>query len=325
MDEALLHRYLRGTTSEQENNDVEQWCNESTANRKLLEHIYYANFVGDRLHDMESINVEQSLLKFKERVKQDEAKVVAVNWRKYASAVAAFFIGAIVSGGILLMLANSGDKYTVITDAGEQVQVLLPDGSKVWVNSSSQLSYHTSMFSSKRNVSLTGEAFFKVAKDKSSPFIVNAKNVETRVYGTEFDVRARAEDQLVTTTLYEGSVAVSFASSTQERYILKPGDRIDVDLQGRTASLSEVSTKNYPIWMRGKFHFEQTTLVEIAMALEKHYEVKFIFKDSWLERERFTCDFYKDEGLEQILSILKLTRSLDYSVQGKVVYLYKKN
>lgn len=326
MDEALLLRYLRGATSELENEVVEQWSNENSGNRMLLEHYYYTVFVGDRLEDMQSVNVEQSLLNFKAKLaEKDEKRGEPIRWRKYIASVAAFFVGVVVSGAILLLIANTTNKYTVITEAGEQAQVLLPDGSKVWVNASSQLSYHTSFFSSERHISLTGEAFFKVAKDKRSPFIVNAKNVETKVFGTEFNVRARAEEEIVATTLYEGSVSVSFTSDREKEYLLKPGDRLDVDTQERNAKLSVVSTQNYPIWMRGKFHFEQTSLLEIALTLEKHYNVKFIFEDKSLERERFTCDFYKDEGLDQILSVLKLTQSLDYSIKNKTVFLFKGN
>lgn len=326
MDEALLLRYLKGTTNELENSAVELWCCESSENRRLLEQYYYTTFVGDRLDDMESLDVEQSLQKFKARISKKEAAVVGLkSWSRYAASIAAFFIGVIVSGAIFLLIANRGDNYTVMTESGEQAQVLLPDSTKVWINSSTHLSYHTSLFSSDREVSLTGEAFFKVAKNKRSPFIVNTKNVETKVYGTEFNVRAIAEDAKVTTTLYEGSVGVSFTSGEDNEYRLKPGDQIDVDTKERTVKLTVISTKNYPVWMRGKFHFEQTTLLEIALTLEKHYNVKFIFKDASLERERFTCDFYKDEGLEQILAVLKLTQSLDFSIKNKSVYLFKSN
>lgn len=179
------------------------------------------------------------------------------------------------------------------------------------------------MFSSKRNVLLTGEAYFKVAKDKRSQFVVNSKNVETRVYGTEFNVKARLEDELVTTTLYSGSVSVNVPNAGNGEHKLTPGNRIEVDTKTKVVTYSSVSNQRYPIWIRGKFHFEQTTLLEIALTLEKHYGVRFVFLDNSLKKERFTCDFYKDEGLDKILSILKMTRSIDYSIKSKTVYLFK--
>ncbi len=324
IDEGLLLRYLRGNTNNLENAEVESWYNESPENKKLLEQLYYTVFIGDRLDDMESVDVEKSLKEFKALLEKNRRKTKTLKlWTSKVAAVAAFFIGIVVTSAIFLIAVNKQSEYTVITDAGEQSQVLLPDGSKVWVNSSSKLTYTTSMFASKRNVLLTGEAYFKVAKDKRSQFVVNSKNVETRVYGTEFNVKARLEDELVTTTLYSGSVSVNVPNAGNGEHKLTPGNRIEVDTKTKVVTYSSVSNQRYPIWIRGKFHFEQTTLLEIALTLEKHYGVRFVFLDNSLKKERFTCDFYKDEGLDKILSILKMTRSIDYSIKSKTVYLFK--
>ncbi|WP_052180742.1 FecR family protein [Alistipes sp. ZOR0009] len=322
IDEILLLQYLRGNTTPLEDAEVEKWYDESLDNKKLLEQLYYTVFIGDRLNDMASVDVEKSLKDFKTMLERRNRKSKQQKWwgSKVAS-VAALFVGIIVTSAFFLTMINRQSKYTVITDAGEQSQVCLPDGSKVWVNSSSVLTYTSSLFSSTRNVTLTGEAYFNVTKDKHSPFIVNSKGISTKVFGTEFNVKARLEDAIVSTTLYSGSVSVCLPNAVNGEYLLKPGNRIEVDTKTRTVALSSISGQKYPIWIRGKFHFEQTTLLEITLALEKYYGVKFVFNDSSLKTERFTCDFYKDEGLGKILSILKMTRSIDYIRKGKTVYI----
>lgn len=328
MEDSKLYNYLRGKTTEEENKQIEEWYNESEENRKTLETLYYTLFVGDRLEDMNNVNVNQMLNDFKNRVRQEQPsqKIIKL-WRKYAAIAAAFIIGVVAMGGIgAYILSGHESKYVVTTESDEKVKVLLPDGSQVWVNSSSKLVYSTSLFSTERNVSLIGEAFFKVAKDKKLPFVVNSKSIKTRVYGTEFNVKAQKNDDRVITTLYEGSVAVQVPDESEEQtYQLLPGQQIEVNSNTYAAKLSKFSTgKGYPLWMSGKFHFDQATLFEISRALEKHYNVHIIFLDENLKQERFTCEFYKDEGLDSILTVLKLTRWLDYDVKNHNVYLSRK-
>lgn len=324
IDEILLLRFLRGNTNEFENEEVEKWYNDSLEHKKLLEQLYYTVFVGDRVADFESIDVEKSLREFKSMLEKKHQKTTIIrHWIGRVASVAAFFVGIVVASVVFLIALNKHSVYTVLTDAGEQTKVILPDGSKVWVNSASKLTYESSLFTSTRNVRLVGEAYFKVTKNKNSRFIVTSKGIETRVFGTEFNVKARAEDSNVSTTLYSGSVSVKIPDATNGEYVLKPGNQIDVDVQSKTVAFTSISSQKYPIWIRGKFHFEQTTLLEIALTLEKYYGVKFFYKDNSLKKERYTCDFYKDEGLEKILSILKMTHNIDYTIKDKSVYIFK--
>ena len=213
MDEIILLAYLRGECSDEEAGLVEAWCEKAPENRKVLEQLYYTLFVGDRVVVMNTVDTEASLKKLKSAIKEKEEKNqrkgMSVRWGRYATVAAAFFTGLVVAGGITWgLLSDKLSDYEVLTIAGQRAQTVLPDGSKVWLNASSRLVYHNSFWSSEREVDLSGEAYFEVTHDKYAPFIVNSKQIKTRVLGTKFNVRAREEENRVVTTLLQGKVQV---------------------------------------------------------------------------------------------------------------------
>ena len=120
---------------------------------------------------------------------------------------AAFLTGLVFAGGIAWgLLSNKLSDYEVITAAGQRAQTVLPDGSKVWLNASSKIVYHNSLWSSDRQIDLSGEAYFEVRKDKEHPFVVQVGNLNIEVLGTCFNVYSYEENDFVETSLIEGSV-----------------------------------------------------------------------------------------------------------------------
>ena len=124
----------------------------------------------------------------------------------------------------------------MITAAGQRAQTVLPDGSKVWLNASSKIVYHNSLWSSDRQIDLSGEAYFEVSHDKHAPFIVNSKQIKTCVLGTKFNVRAREEENRVVTTLLQGLVTGGFSTNGREWLFTETGTDIECEygyLSGR--------------------------------------------------------------------------------------------
>ena len=228
MDESILMNYLRGGCNDEECQQVELWCEEAPENRQILEQLYYTLFVGDRMAVMDAVDTEASLTKFKSLVREKEKKAkrrsISVRWGRYASATAAFLAGLVFAGGIVWgLLSNKLSDYTVMTTGGQRAQTVLPDGSKVWLNASTKLIYRNSFWSTDRQIDLSGEAYFEVARDKHAPFIVNTKHIKTCVLGTKFNVRAREEEDRVVTTLLQGSVRMESPRTVNNGYLLKPG------------------------------------------------------------------------------------------------------
>ena len=218
-----------------------------------------------------------------------------VRWGRYATVAAAFFTGLVVAGGITWgLLSNKLSDYEVLTIAGQRAQTVLPDGSKVWLNASSRLVYHNSFWSSEREVDLSGEAYFEVTHDKYAPFIVNSKQIRTRVLGTKFNVRAREEENRVVTTLLQGKVQVDSPRTESNGYVLKPGQTLNIDTDTYQAELIEYNQPtDVLLWIKGKLMFKQNYLLEITNIMEKLYDIKFIYEDETLKTERFTGEFLR--------------------------------
>lgn len=253
MDEMKLLSYFNGELSEEEVLQVETWSKASEENRKLLEQIYYTAFVGDRVAVMNSVDVEGSLKKLKVAMKPKESAVKkrrSIGWKRYAIPLAAFLTGIVFTIGFSYLALNKTSNYIVATTAGQRAQFVLPDGSKVWLNASTQLAYKSSLWSRERQVNLTGEAYFEVARDEHAPFIVNSKNIKTQVLGTKFNVRARAAEEKVVATLLKGSIRVDLPRENNEGFILKPGQILNVNTSTLQAELTESSSpRDVLLWI----------------------------------------------------------------------------
>lgn len=330
MDESILMNYLRGGCNDEECQQVELWCEEAPENRQILEQLYYTLFVGDRMVVMDAVDTEASLTKFKSLVREKEKKAkrrsISVRWGRYASATAAFLAGLVFAGGIAWgLLSNKLSDYTVMTTGGQRAQTVLPDGSKVWLNASTKLIYRNSFWSTDRQIDLSGEAYFEVARDKHAPFIVNTKHIKTCVLGTKFNVRAREEEDRVVTTLLQGSVRMESPRTVNNGYLLKPGQTLNINTTTYQAELIEYAEPTEVLlWINGKLKFKQHSLLEITNIMEKLYDLKFVYDDESLKTERFTGEFSTDNLPDEILNVLMHTNHFSYKKEGRIIRLSKK-
>ncbi|WGQ11563.1 DUF4974 domain-containing protein [Pedobacter gandavensis] len=327
MEETVLLSYLKGETSKAESQEVEAWTEADAGNLKVLEQLYYVTFLGDRLKATEQVDVEGALARFKSDLKRKNLKLDKKPpfWRKYAAAAAAFIIGILFAGILFSTSSSHQSDYTFLTGKGERAQVLLPDGTKVWLNSSTYINFHSSFFGLNRGLELSGEAYFEVAHDQYRPFVVSTNQVKTTVLGTKFNVRFRKEENRVVTSLLSGSVKVDVQNVAKENqeFILKPGQEIAVNTKTMQSELTKsIRPEDILLWIDGKLNFKNATLLDITRALEKHFDVRFSFQNEALEDKRFTCEFETDDDISQILKILSLTNQLKYQQDGRNIRLF---
>lgn len=326
MDEVQLLDYLKGELCEEAAWQVEAWCEASVENRRLLEQLYCTTFIGDCATVMNTVDVEGSLSKLKVAARAKERAVEKrplSRWRRYVAPLVAFWAGVVFVVGLTYPTLSRISDYVVATGSGERAQFILPDGTKVWLNASTRLNYESSLWRRERRVHLTGEAYFEVTPDERAPFVVESKNVETRVLGTKFNVRARSLDEKVVTTLLQGSVRVNFFQKDHEAVILKPGQTLLLNTATLQTKLTESSAEqDLPAWVRGKFSFVQAPFEEIAQCLEQYFDVRICIEDERLKSECFTCELRTDDTIEGVLSVLALTKHLRYKVGGEKVYVY---
>ncbi|WP_353140104.1 FecR domain-containing protein [Pseudopedobacter sp.] len=202
---------------------------------------------------------------------------------------------------------------TIETPVGGQYQVLLPDGTKVWLNSSSSLQYPVKFSSNERKVTLTGEGYFEVKSDKTKPFKVVSENQTIEVLGTKFNVNTYKDEPAVRTTLLEGSVKVSLASETE---ILRPGEQAAI--KGQQISIQKVDTEQAVAWYRGDFAFEGAELKNIMRQISRWYNVEVVYQGD-VGDIKFGGSISRSKDIQEVLKVLSMTQGVNFKLEGRRV------
>lgn len=198
-------------------------------------------------------------------------------------------------------LVNKTEFNTMITPRGRQYKLVLSDGTKVWLNAASSIRYPVVFTGKERAVQVSGEAFFDVAKDKSRPFIVNTEKQSITVLGTTFNVNAYPEDDIIQTTLLQGSVKV--ASATGKSFILKPGEQTTLEASELTVNKG-ADTLKVVAWKRGMFEFNNTSVPDLLKQISRWYDIDVRFEGTIADR-KLGGGISKYLPLEKVLAILK--------------------
>jgi len=204
---------------------------------------------------------------------------------------------------------------TISTPRGGQCRVILPDGTKVWVNSASSLSYPAAFKGQERLVELNGEAYFEVAKNKEMPFRVKTKIQTVEVLGTHFNINSYDDEPSIKTTLLEGSVKV--LTGKNETFI-SPGQQAIVERQGgKITKDQEINIDKVVAWKNGIFSFENDDLKSIMRQISRWYDVEVIYSGDFPE-DKFFGDISRTSNLSQVFKILELN-NVHFDVKGKTI------
>lgn len=214
-------------------------------------------------------------------------------------------------------MANDNKNNELIIPKGGEYQVVLADGTKVWLNSASRLIYPQSFMGKERRVVLSGEAFFDVTHDAERPFVVETSRMNVKVLGTRFNVNDYDDNEEVSTTLVNGSVEI--VSGDQQAFRLVPGEQAygkENELEKR-----EVNVRLYTSWIDGKFLFNNTELEEIAKQISRWYDVEIFFSNENVKKVRFTGAIVKFKPLEDLVRMIESTSQVRFSVKGRTIVI----
>ena len=206
--------------------------------------------------------------------------------------------------------------HTVKVPVAGEYHFTLSDGTKVWMNSDSELRFPVNFTSNRREIFIKGEAYFEVEPDRERPFIVHANQVSIQVLGTKFNVSAYGESQQVLTTLVQGGVNVKYAGLQTE---LQPGFQAVTDIKAGTMDRREVEVGMYTSWTKGIFEYENMPLSDIAVQLSRWYDVRIIFAAPEFANRRSTGVVRKYDVLNDVLSIIEQTTDVCFIVNGKEI------
>lgn len=210
------------------------------------------------------------------------------------------------------------------TPRGGEFKIMLEDSTEVWLNASSRLVYPESFGNNERRVAVVGEAYFKVAKDASRPFYVEADGQVVRVYGTEFNVNNYPESHSVTTTLVKGSIALQKASGNGAELMLTPGRQALFDKASEATSVRNVDTHVVTSWREGRFVFEDQTLEQIMQTLSRWYDFDYAFSDTSIAQTLFMGSVPRYGEFSDVLAIIEKSGGLKFMQKGRTIIISKK-
>lgn len=199
---------------------------------------------------------------------------------------------------------------------GGQYQLVLPDGTKVWLNADSSIRFPVAFVGKERKVTITGEAYFEVAKDKKKPFIVSSANMDVEVLGTHFNVSAYAEESIVKTTLLEGSVKIN---NKKSEFYLVPGQQSQLNNSGQFSIKNNIDVDKEIAWTKGKFQFNSNTIQEIMLQLSRWYDVEVIYQGK-VSSETFSAIIKRSSNISQVLKLMEAS-GVKFDIEGKKIYV----
>ncbi|WP_163410268.1 FecR family protein [Flavobacterium ajazii] len=206
---------------------------------------------------------------------------------------------------------------TLSTPTGGQYNIVLADGTKVYLNTVSSIKYPTRFNGDQRVVELDGEAYFEVAKNKEKPFIVKSENQAIEVLGTHFNVHAYDNEPIVKTTLLEGSVAITYKN---QKAVLKPGQQSNVSDKLNRIAIRQVDTEAAIAWKNGRFKFDNADLKSVMKQLERWYGIKVEYRGD-VSDVRFNGGTFMNKNLSEVLKVLELS-NIKFKVEGKTIIVY---
>lgn len=225
-------------------------------------------------------------------------------------------------------LDGTAEYNTLETHKGEQIQVVLPDQSIVYLNAASSLTYPSSFGKLKeRIVKLTGEGYFEVSKDKTHPFIVQTSRQEVEVLGTHFNINAYSDESGTKTTLLEGSVAVSSlrggtTKQSSQSITLKPNQQ--ATLTNNKIKVADVEAEDAVDWKNGYFMFNSETLESAVNRIGRWYNVEISYDNPEIKKETFFGRVSRYEDLAKVLTMLEGTGVAKFKLEGRTIRIIKR-
>ncbi|QGY45602.1 DUF4974 domain-containing protein [Maribellus comscasis] len=313
---------------------MQQDYKENAAQKKFEEFLEYRKDLsefdkrveaGAIIQQIETVDIDKGFEKIQHRIDNKDKSVNLINYFIRVAAILSIPLLMITIWSLFLQ----NKTYTNHTDfswqelsspVGMRSQIILPDGTKLWLNSQSTIRYRIPFVNESRIVELKGEAFLNVMPDEEIPFLVKAGTTQVEVVGTEFNVKAYPEEENIEVALLEGKVKFAAINENQQKYLeLSPGDYMVFNKSEGQAKRIKTDVEKYAAWRKNVLILDETPIEEVAVLLQRWYGVKVVIQDEELKKYKFTTTF-ENESLFRVLELLELS-SPDIKVKytpGKV-------
>ena len=307
MDDELLIAYFKGEVSDEEAQQITEWIEAKIEHQRYYQQLCRLFEVSYWIEDIP----EQTAVAFPKKTK-------ALPWKHYV--ISFMKVAAIFVLGFALHFFLNWQKTThhelqhqIHVPTGQHVEIMLADGSKVWLNSGSTLTFPSKFNGKKRLVELDGEGFFEVKSDKEHPFIVSTSKYQVKAVGTSFNIYDYQDSPQFEAALLNGKVEVTTNAKKSSVVILTPNQRAAL-CQG-VLEVKPIKNANNYLWRKGILYFNEP-LLEVFDKLQEYYDIEFQIRNSSLTRKSPYCTgkFRAKDGLEHIIRVLKETNHFDYQI-----------
>jgi len=321
----LLIRLFSGEAEPGEKKEIADWLDLSAENKKLYSDLREIWLSSGIQTNADNYHLEEAILKFREQVSSPKLqRKNQVNFNRILKVAAIFILLLALPFSYYLGTRSSpaDNSITTISCAfGDKSSIILPDSSQVWLNSGSKLTF-CSNFKNGRKVSLEGEAFFSVAKDKKHPFRVKTADINIEVLGTQFNLKAYPDENSVSTTLIEGRVHIS---SKYQHTLMSPDQKLIFDKGSKKMTLQQLTDTSVDTeWKEGRFVFHNETLEELKPKLERWFDCDIVFGDDMVKDRRFTGVLGRESILEAI-TYFDLSKFVTCRIQGNRIIINSQN
>lgn len=204
---------------------------------------------------------------------------------------------------------------------GEEYQIQLADGTNVWLNSMSSIKFPVRFSNTTREVEISGEVYFEVAKNKLKPFIVHTPVHDVNVLGTAFNISCYEGDATTQTTLLEGKVSINNITGGFDKVELQPGMQYLYNKKNQTREVKKVQASDYVAWVTGYFQFEEKTLEQIFKQLQRWYDIEVHFKNEQHRQEYFTGRLPRYEKVDFVLNMMEKVSDVDFEINDKTIII----
>ncbi|MDP4240435.1 MAG: DUF4974 domain-containing protein [Bacteroidota bacterium] len=335
----LLDRMLSGELTNAEKEDLQNYIQHSFQDEELdlLMREHWSGLEGKEAveDELQLQNLRNRIIARIKRIKNStnsEHRLFPSGWKNYMIRVAAILFIPLLLASLFVFhrmdrqidqMIDSGE--SVAANPGSRVHFTLPDHSEVWLNSGSTLEFPLSMNRQDfRKVKLSGQGYFKVAKDKKHPFLVETDGIIVKALGTSFDVSCYDNDNQISSTLEEGSIALIDLNG-KEIIRIQPGQKAILDKTTHTLEVREVDTLLTTSWKDGKLIFRNTSLPDVAKQLERWFNCKIHVDPELLKSGLSYTATIQDETLGEVMKMIEISTRIKTKIEKREVYINNKN
>ena len=318
----LIIRLFSGEADSYEKKKIADWLEQSAENKKLFADLQEIWLTAGIQSNADNYNLEEAIRKFSEQIRKERYQIKnQITFHQFLKYAAIFFLILSLPFGYYIGTKRSmsdNSKIVISCAFGDKSSIILPDSSRVWLNSGSKLTFNTDFNTKVKNVFLEGEAFFSVSKDKKNPFRVKTTDISIEVLGTTFNVKAYPEENSVSTTLVEGSLQIS---SQYQNTRIKPDQKLVYSKETKKMSLNEIKdTSQETEWKDGRLVFRNESLGDLAPKLQRWFDVDIVFADDRAKKRRFTGVLERESILE-VISYFDLSKFVECRIKGNKIII----